>query len=156
MREAAIANAAPLDGQLPTIPVRVDGQPNTNDHPAAMLLLGAVSAGYLEMMRIPLLAGRYLMQSDGADAAGVAMVSASAAKHFWPAESAIGKHIRPAGSKQWRTVVGVVGDVRHATLGKGLPDWISGAIYLPYPQAETEGGRIPAAMTLMVEGGREP
>ena len=151
VKEAAIANSAPLDGQLPTIPVLVDGQPNTKDHPSDMLLLGAVSAGYLEMMRIPLLAGRYLMRSDGANAAGVAVISAFAAKHFWPAESAIGKHIRPAGGKQWRTVVGVVGDVRHATLSKGLPDWIAGAIYLPYPQAVTEDGKLPAAMTLMAK-----
>ncbi len=151
VRDMAIANAVPLDGQLPTIPVVVDTQPSTSDHPADMFLLGAVSAGYLEMMRIPLLAGRYLMRSDGANAAGVAIVSASTAKHFWPAESAIGKHIRPTGSKQWRTVVGVVGDVHHATLSKGLPDWIAGAVYLPYPQAETEDGKLQAAMTLVVK-----
>ena len=151
VREVAIANSAPLDGQLPTIPVRVDGQPNTNDHPSAMLFLGAVSAGYLEMMRIPLLSGRYLMRSDAGDAAGVAVISAAAAKHFWPEESAIGKHIRPTSGKQWLTVVGVVGDVRHATLSKGLPDWVEGAIYLPYPQAVTEDGKLPAAMTLMAK-----
>ena len=45
VREVAIGNSVPLDGQLPTIPVLVDGQPNTNDHPSDMLLLGAVSAG---------------------------------------------------------------------------------------------------------------
>ncbi|MGJ5820785.1 ABC transporter permease [Paludibaculum fermentans] len=151
VRETAVANSVPLDGQLPTIPVVVDGRANTNDHPADMLLLGAVSAGYLEMMRIPLVAGRYLTQSDGANSGSVAVLSAAAAKHLWPMEYAIGKHIRPAGSKQWRTVVGVVGDVRHATLSKGLPDWIQGAIYLPYPQAETEDGKLPAAMTLVAK-----
>ncbi|QOY91831.1 ABC transporter permease [Paludibaculum fermentans] len=151
VREAAIANSVPLDGQLPTIPVVVDGQPNTSDHPSDMLLLGAASAGYLELMRVPLLAGRYLMQSDGANSAGVAVLSAGAAQHFWPADHAIGKHIRPAGGKQWYTVVGVVGDVRHATLSKGLPDWVHGAIYLPYPQAVTEDGKLPAAMTLVAK-----
>jgi putative ABC transport system permease protein len=116
-----------------------------------MLLLGAVSAGYLEMMRIPPLAGRYLLRSDGAGSAGVAVISTAAAKHFWPGQSAIGKHIRPASGKQWLTVAGAVGDVRHAPLSKGLPDWVKGAIYLLYPQAITEDGKLPAAMTLLVK-----
>jgi putative ABC transport system permease protein len=107
---AAIVNSVPLDGQLPTIPVEVEGQPNTNDHPAPMLWLGAVSPDYLRMMRVPLLAGRYLTRSDGLSSAGVVVIPVSTAKHFWPTKSAIGEHIKPAGSQEWRAALSERGE----------------------------------------------
>jgi predicted permease len=149
--QAAVANSVPLDGNLPTIPVDIEGQPKTTDHPAPMVWLGAVSPDYLRLMHIPLLAGRYLTRSDGPNAAGVVVIPASTAKHFWPNESAIGKHIKPTGSREWRTVVGVVGDVHHYTLSNSLPAWLAGVIYMPYAQSEREDGQIPAAMTLVAK-----
>jgi len=148
---AAIANSVPLDGQLPTIPVDIEGQPKTTDHPAPMLWLGAVSPDYFSLMHIPLLAGRYLTRADGPNSAGVVVIAASTAKHFWPAESAIGKHIKPTGSQKWRTVVGVVGDVHHYTLSNSLPAWVAGAIYMPYAQSEKEDGKIPSSMTFVAK-----
>jgi predicted permease len=148
---AAIANAVPLDGQVSAIPVDVEGHPKATDHPAPMLWLDAVSPEYFPMMHIPLLAGRYLTRADGANSAGVAVIPASTAKHFWPGESAIGKHIKPSDSKQWRTVVGVVGDVHHYSLSSSLPAWMQGAIYMPYAQSEREDGQIPAAMTFLAK-----
>jgi predicted permease len=149
--EAAIANTVPLDAEQPDLPVDVEGHPKSVDHPAPMLWSGAVSPGYIHMLRIPLLAGRDLTTADGAKSAAVLLVSASTAKHFWPGGNPIGKHIKSAGEQQWRTVVGVVGDVRQYSLSKGMPDWIPGAIYMPYAQAVREDGQIPAAMTLLVK-----
>jgi putative ABC transport system permease protein len=103
------------------------------------------------MLRIPLMAGRYFTTSDGADAARVVVISASTARRFWPRDSAIGKHIKPAGSSVWRTVVGIVGDTHQYTLSTALPEWVAGEIYLPYAQSEREDGQIPAAMTLFVQ-----
>src|ERR1700722_1055545 len=148
---AVFWKSVPLDGQVPTIPVDIEGQPKTTDHPAPMLWLGAVSPNYLRMMHIPLLAGRYLNRSDGPNSAGVVVIPASTAKHFWPMESAIGKHIKPTESKEWRTVVGIVGDVHHYTLSSALPKWVAGVIYLPYSQAVRENGEIPAVMTLVAK-----
>ncbi|MBV9503242.1 MAG: ABC transporter permease [Acidobacteriaceae bacterium] len=146
----AVSNSVPLDGELPTIPVDVEGHPKTVDHPAPMLWFGAVSPGYLGMMNIPLLAGRSFTQGDGANSAGVVLISASTARHFWPRENAIGKHIMPSGN-QWRTVIGVVGDVRQYSLSKGLPGWVQGAIYMPYSQSLREDGQIPASMILLAK-----
>lgn len=146
----AVSNSVPLDGELPTIPVDVEGHPKTVDHPAPMLWFGAVSPGYLGMMNIPLLAGRSFTQGDGANSAGVVLISASTARHFWRRENAIGKHIMPSGN-QWRTVIGVVGDVRQYSLSKGLPGWVQGAIYMPYSQSLREDGQIPASMILLAK-----
>ncbi len=147
----AVSNCVPLDGELPTIPVDVEGHPKTVDHPAPMLWLGAVSSGYFHILDIPLLAGRYFTSADGASSAGVALISASTARRFWPRENAVGKHIKSSNSQHWRTIVGVVADVRQYSLAKGLPDWVSGTVYLPYSQSEKEDGQIPAAMTLLVK-----
>jgi predicted permease len=142
--EAAIANSVPLDGRVPTIPVDVEGHPKTPDFPAPLLWLEAVSPSYLHVMHIPLLAGRYLTEADGAKSARVVVLPASTAKRFWPNESAVGKHIKPTDGNTWHTVVGVVGDVNHYSLSQGLPSGVDGAVYIPYAQSSVD------AMTLLV------
>jgi predicted permease len=149
--DATIASTVPLDAEQPDLAVDVEDHPKSVDHPAPMLWSGAVSPGYIRMLRIPLLTGRDLTASDGAQSAPVLLISAATAKHFWPGRNPIGKHIKSAGDTQWRTVVGVVGDVRQYTLSKAMPDGIAGAIYMPYAQSVDENGRIPASMTLLVK-----
>lgn len=149
--DAAIANAVPLDGYQPTVPVDVEGHPKTVDHPAPLLWLSAVSPGYLAMLHIPLLTGRALSQGDSETSAGVLLITASTARYFWPGENPIGKHIKVAEEEKWRTVVGVVGDTRQYSLNQGLPHWVPGAMYMPYAQSAREDGQILAAMTLLVK-----
>jgi predicted permease len=149
VQAAAVTNSVPLDGQLPTIAVDVEGHPKTIEHPAPLFWFGAVSPEYFRIMRIPLLDGRYLSRSDGPRSSGVVVISAATAKRFWPNQSAIGKHIKSTGGQDWRTVVGVVGDVHQSTLSESLPAFVPGAIYMPYPQAIRQDGQIPASMTLL-------
>jgi putative ABC transport system permease protein len=148
---AAVANSIPLDGRVPTIPVDVEDHPKTAEFPAPMLWLEAVSPAYLQMMHIPLLAGRYLTDNDRANSAPVLVIPASTAKRFWPTQSALGKHIKVSESDVWRTVVGVVGDVNHFTLSQRLPSGVSGVVYMPYPQSIQVDGQIPVAMTLLAK-----
>jgi len=122
-----------------------------------MFWAGAVSPGYLRLLHIPLLSGREISEADGEKSARVVLISAATAKRFWPGENPIGKHVKSTGESQWRTVVGVAGDVHQFRLSQGLPDGVVGAIYMPYPQAVRTDGQIPAAMTLLVRasGGGE-
>ncbi len=148
---AAIANSVPLDGQVPGISVDIEGHPKTTDHPAPMVWLDAVSPEYLGMMHIPLLAGRYLTHADGTSSAAVVVIPASTARHFWPGESPLGKHLKHTSSNTWSTVVGVVGDVHHYTLSTSLPTWIQGVVYMPYAQSNNEDYQIPVTMTLLAK-----
>lgn len=159
IREVAVVNTIPLDGELPTIPVDVEGHPKSADYPAPMLWAGAVSPGYLRMMHIPLLAGRQFTEADSAQAAKVLIITPATAQRFWPGQNPIGKHIKSASESQWRTVIGVAGDVRQYSLAANLPDWVGGALYMPYAQATigAEQGKelIPAAMHLLLKTGMD-
>lgn len=75
-----------------------------------------VTPGYLETLRIGLREGRLLASSDGADAPLVVVISDTTARRYWPHASPLGARIRlgdEASPSAWRTVVGIVGDVRN-------------------------------------------
>jgi putative ABC transport system permease protein len=73
-----------------------------------------ITPGYLRAMRIPVLRGRDIVESD----AEVLLVSADAAKLYWGADDPIGRRATlPALSKTiLRQVVGIVGDVKQRNL----------------------------------------
>jgi predicted permease len=149
--DVAIINALPLGGQVPAIPVELEGHPLVPSlNFAPMLWAGAVTPEYFQLMHIPVLRGQVFNDAAAEKSEAVVVVSAATAQRFWPGEDPLGKHIRVVWDKNWRTVVGVVGDVRQFDLANHSPDWISGAIYMPYPQSIGLDGKLPTAMTLLV------
>jgi putative ABC transport system permease protein len=78
-------------------------------------------------------------------------VTAETARRFWPDQSAIGKHIRLLDDKDWRTIVGVISDVRAYDFEHNAPKWIDGTAYVPYnPLATLEDKRVPSEMTIAI------
>ena len=71
----------------------------------------SVSANYFQLMRIPLLKGRYLAADDRTGAPDVIVINQAAAQKYWPGEDPIGKHLK-INSKDV-TVVGIVGNIHH-------------------------------------------
>jgi putative ABC transport system permease protein len=108
-----------------------------------------VTPGYFEAMTIPLRAGRFLSVADGRHAPAVIVISESLARRFWPGQAALGHRIKVAGVKDspWRTVVGVVGDVRHDSLTAQIREtW-----YVPQSQFDLSAGFRIDPMTLVVK-----
>jgi putative ABC transport system permease protein len=147
---AAAANTEPLSGEIPLLPVEMEGHPFAPGKPATLLWSGAVTPDYFQIMRIPLLAGRRFTEADGDKSAKVALVSAATARQFWPGENPVGKYIRVLWEQERRTVVGVVGDVRQFDLAGKTPSIINGAFYMPYPQSTSLDRNAPTAMTLIL------
>lgn len=105
--------------------VRLEGQPDTPDAADANPTLNhqIAGTGYFDTMRIPLRAGRLFTDADTRDSPRVAIVSESTARRLWPGQDAIGRRVwmssfTPGQPAQWRSVVGVVSDVRY----RGLQD----------------------------------
>jgi putative ABC transport system permease protein len=82
-----------------------------------------VSPGYFETMGIPLRRGRVLGEHDIAGAPPVGVISESLAKREFHGADPIGKraHIGPL-NRPWYTIVGVVGDVKQASLADSQAD----------------------------------
>ena len=89
----------------------------SNTTPEITALARSATPTYLPASGIPLLEGRWFVDSDRANAAMVAVVSESLARARWPTQSPIGQQITavdPGGASSAATVVGVVADTRHA------------------------------------------
>jgi len=92
-----------------------------------------ISDGYFRAMGIPLKAGRDFTERDTKGALPVVIINASAARNLFPGgEDPLGKVllIDPE-----RTIVGVVGDVRHMALEEGSGN----EFYLPIRQTQDYG-----------------
>lgn len=100
---------------------------------------------YFDVLRIPLLRGRFFNASDDAhDAPLTAIVSQSFASHYWPNQDAIGKTLK-VGTLDfplpWMTVVGVVGDVKQAAVDQATKY----EMYEPLSQSQRDLGDFGAA-----------
>ena len=94
-----------------------------------------VDPGYFATLRIPILAGRDFNMADRDGGQLVAIVGETAARRFWPGESAIGKHLSQrtrTGTRDYR-VVGVAGEVTSTSLIDGMSQSF---VYVPVQQAE--------------------
>jgi putative ABC transport system permease protein len=151
--DAAVANDVPLDGSASSIAVDVEDHPRTAEFPSPVFWAGAISPGYLRVMAVPLLSGRSFNDADTREAEPVVMIDASTAMRFWPGRNPVGKHLKAASEKRWRTVVGVVADVRQYNLANRPPAGITGAMYMPYAQAIDRDDRLPEVMNLVVKTG---
>ena len=97
----------------------IEGRPNPategGEWPWADLRT-AVSSDYLNTLGVSMVAGRPFTEDDVEGAQRVVLVSERLAEAWWPGTSAVGRRIRFPGSENeadpWRTVVGVVADVR--------------------------------------------
>ncbi len=100
------------------------------------VLTSTVLGDYFETMRIPLLAGRTFSRHDHETAPKAVVINETAARSFWPGQSAIGQRLKF--QKDEYTVVGIVGDTRQRGL-KVEPD---AQIYEHVPQNGTRWGEL--------------
>jgi putative ABC transport system permease protein len=80
-----------------------------------------VSPGYLSTLEIPVKRGRGLTATDTENNERVIVINETMARVYWPNEDPLGKRMAIGESSKdtsWRTIVGVVGDNRHASLSE--------------------------------------
>jgi predicted permease len=106
------------------------------------------SPGYFRTLGIPLLRGRDFDAGDRYDRPFVAIVSASLARQSFGDADPIGHRLRCGfDSNEWMTIVGVVGDVRHAS-----PAAAPGPeLYMPLRQHPYAASRVQVVVRTSVD-----
>jgi predicted permease len=118
-----------------------------------------ISPGYFRALRIPVKRGRPIDERDTATSLRVIVIDERLAQKFWPGQDPIGKRMwqpgraedigRPPGPHtDWRTVVGVVGEVKQRRLD--VDDQPVGAYYFPLAQASAR------SLTLVARTAADP
>jgi predicted permease len=127
---AGAVSDLPLSGNSLNVPIGVAGG-TAPAQPGDELRAGfrVVTPGYLATIGAQV-RGRSFDASDVAGRPLVALVNDTFARTHWPGREAIGMRVRTSEDSDWRTVVGVVRDIRHAgpTSGEGP------AIFVPHAQ----------------------
>jgi predicted permease len=126
------------------MPFSVDGRPKPKAGEEPLTEASAVTAGFLEAMRIRLLKGRSISPADDEGSTKVCVVDDLLARQYWPGESAIGKHVtielsaEPGHQLFSASIVGVIHHVENGIAGvPTLPE-----IYIPYGQYPNRSGSL--------------
>ena len=130
-QSAAAVTSLPHNGHY-TRTIAIEGRtPEPGAAPVAQIQ--AASANYLRSMHVPLLAGRMLAESDGADTLPVTVITEAMAHRYWPGQPfPIGKRVRMASDAQarWFTIVGVTANVVSVIWDRGPRPMM----FVPYQQ----------------------
>jgi predicted permease len=161
IKSTGITSAPPLGGHWGGVYEAEGVNPERENENPTMLQIAA-SSGYFEAIGMTLLAGRTFDEHDAQpNAPMVALVNDSAAKHFWGAESPIGKRIRRPGRgstlfNSWYEVVGLLRDEKH----DGLDQKATPAVFLPYAKvvsvADRNDLRGLSEISVVVRSGTDP
>jgi predicted permease len=129
---AAFAGNHPLDAGFTNSFYVVGRREEARDWPE--IAIRRVSPGYVPTLRLSLLRGRQLTDSDGASAAPVLLINEETARRFFPGRDPIGQKIFFWG-KEW-SIVGIVSPERF----HGLTETVAPAVYAPLAQAPSANG----------------
>ena len=109
----------------------LEGRQLTPDESGALFI--AVTPGYFRTTQSPVRAGRAVERIDTSRAAAVTLINETMSTLLFPGRDAVGKRLRLINAEQsneWRTIVGVVGDINF----QGLNEEPVPTIYTPFAQ----------------------
>ena len=132
-----------------------DGDLSTNGGEPLRGATRAITYNYFKVLGIPLFEGRHFDERDNASSTQVVIINRTLAETLWEKDSPVGRTlILPDWLGGPRTIVGVVGDVKH----RGLKSEITPEFYTPFSQqiypgmsliAKTTAGKGGAVLQLM-------
>jgi putative ABC transport system permease protein len=97
-----------------------------------------VGDNFFETLGVRLMEGRFLGARDTESSPPTVVINQTMARTYYGTESALGHRIRPGFQDPWRTIVGVVEDVKNAGLDKPAGT----ELFLPYKQGGFAGPTI--------------
>ena len=111
--DAAFAGQVPLSGGYDRRGFHIEGRVEDSGDAPNVELYG-VTPDYFHLMRVPLVRGRLLTETDVSATPGALVVSETTAETLFAGQDPIGRRVKIGGTDgPWWTIVGIVGDVRH-------------------------------------------
>ena len=136
---AALTSILPLSGTNSDSSFAIEGRDTMQQKISPDEEIRVVTADYFKALKVPLRAGRFFDQRDGADAPKTLIINQAFAEKWFSNQDPLGKRItfddprKP--DPKWATIVGVVGDIRH----RGLDVEAKPEYYLPHLQSPYRG-----------------
>jgi putative ABC transport system permease protein len=131
---AAASSFLPVSGRGSAIHFNIQGRPPRSPSEYVIANYRVASSQYFQALRIPLIAGRWIEDSDREGAPAVVVINEAMAKTYFGDQSPLGKKMQigaiPDDTTPWMMVVGVVGNVRQS-LVTDMPT----EMYVPFRQA---------------------
>jgi len=147
----AAMSQLPLSSHVAANTFAIEDHPRPPQAPQFVFWTTAVTPEHLSTLGIRLLRGRGFTGADQKNSEPAVLLSRSTALKFWPDADPIGRRVRPVWESRWRTVVGVVEDVKTYRM-TGPPDWVDGELYVPLTQAIA----LPQNLALVARVGNDP
>ena len=145
---AALTDGLPSAGNRESMPFNMEGGPTHSfNEPSYEIAVRSVSPAYFAVLGISLRSGRWFAAQDTRRAPEVALVNETLVRRFFPDQNPIGKRAGGRGQEHWKTIVGVVADVKN----QGLAQPPRPEMYVPAEQAE-----MTVASTLVVRAVGDP
>ncbi|MEP6572967.1 MAG: ABC transporter permease [Gemmatimonadota bacterium] len=133
VRAVSGSSSMPFTGAASSSPVQIEGVAYAGQHDGSNVQQRSVLPNFFQVIGIPLRAGRFFTAEDRAGAEAVVIISEVEARRDWPDGSPLGHRLRWQGG--WRTVVGVVGDVKYSGLSRDAEP----TLYVPFDQSPDAG-----------------
>ena len=131
---AAASSFLPVSGQGGILHFNIQGRPPQDPSHYIAANYRVASSEYFQALRIPLIEGRWIEDSDREGAPPVVVINQAMAKTYFGNESPLGKKMQvgatPDNSVPWMQVVGVVGNVKQSLVTDSPSE-----MYAPYRQA---------------------
>ncbi|HKE35517.1 MAG TPA: ABC transporter permease [Candidatus Acidoferrum sp.] len=135
VKGADFISDAPFTANGDTYGYIVEGEPPLQPGQVNDALYREVTPSYFQTVGAALREGRFLQESDREGGQLVVVVNEFLARRHWPGQSAIGKRLHFEDKDEpWRTVAGVVRDIRDRGLLLGMKP----AIYVPVNQVKPD------------------
>ncbi|HEX9799930.1 MAG TPA: ABC transporter permease [Thermoanaerobaculia bacterium] len=107
----------------------IEGRTSEERAPMVATQIGA-SRAYFEAVGVPLLRGDGFRGDERGEEPRVTLVNREFARRYFPNEDPLGERISGNGGRSWRTIIGIVGDVRQSDLREEAEP----TTYLPFTE----------------------
>jgi putative ABC transport system permease protein len=150
---AGFVRLLPLASSIGDAGMVIEGRPVNPGEPGRSADWEAVTPGYFEAMRMRLVRGRFINDTDTPEGLPVIAINETLAREYFPGVDPLGQRIRVGNdTRPFRTIVGVIGDVHH----NGITAPVKRMWFVPHGQWPQSYDGPRRAMTLVVRGSGDP